>query len=225
MQVKKQTDPRKPLRLLLVDDEELILAAFCLLVQQLEGVTLAGTASSGREAVTKARELHPDLILMDLRMPDLDGIEATRQIKTALPGTKVVALTALEDPLQITMALEAGLDGFLLKKASPFELQLALDTVQSGEQYLSPPVSAIIARAYLDERNRKRTALPVLTSREKQVVRRIADGMRSKQIAEELGISYRTVEKHSEQARRKLKAATTGEMVAIWQRMEPTSSG
>lgn len=225
MQAKKQTDPRKPLRLLLVDDEELILAAFCLLVQQLEGVTLAGTASSGLEAVTKARELHPDLILMDLRMPDLDGIEATRQIKTVLPGTKVVALTALEDPLQITMALEAGLDGFLLKKASPFELQLALDTVQSGEQYLSPPVSAIIARAYLDERNRKRTALPVLTAREKQVVRRIADGMRLKQIAEELGISYRTVEKHSEQARRKLKAATTGEMVAIWQRMEPTSSG
>jgi len=208
------------LRLLLVDDDELVLAAFCLLVQQLEGVVLVGTASNGHEAVTQARILRPDLILMDLRMPDMDGIEATRKIKAALPKIRVVALTALEDPLQITQALETGMDGFLLKKASPQELNLAITTVQSGEQYLSPAVSAIIARAYLDERRRKQTPQPHLTSREKQVVKRISGGMRLKQIAEDLGISERTAEKHSEQARRKLKAATTSEMVAIWLRME-----
>ena len=97
---------------------------------------------------------------------------------------------------------------------------MAITTVAGGEQYLSPPVSNIIARAYLDERKRKQTPQPVLTMREKQVVQQIADGRRFKQIAEELGISERTVEKHSEQARRKLKAATTAETVAIWLRMQ-----
>ena len=97
---------------------------------------------------------------------------------------------------------------------------MAIATVRSGEQYLSPPVSAIIARAYLDERNSKRTPQPQLSAREKQVVRRIGNGMRLKQIGEDLGISDRTVEKHCEQARRKLKAATTGEMVAIWLRLQ-----
>lgn len=214
----KESD--KQLHVLLVDDDELVLAAFCLLVQQLEGLVLAGTASSGQEAVAQARALRPELVLMDLRMPDMDGIEATRQIKQGMPRVKVIALTALEDPLLITQALEAGLDGFLLKKASPKELQQAIVTVQSGEQYLSPPVSAIIARAYLDERSRKQTPQPHVTPREKQVVQRISDGMRLKQIAEELGISERTVEKHTELTRRKLKASTTAEMVAIWLRMQ-----
>lgn len=208
------------LRLLLVEDEELVLAAFGLLVQQLEGVTLVGMASSGGESVGLAVKLRPDIILMDLRMPDMDGIETTGMIKAALPGVRVIAVTALDDPLMITRALEAGMDGVLLKKASPQELQLALNAVKSGEQYLSPAVSIIIARAYLDERNRKRTPLPQLTPREKQVIQRVAEGMRFKQIAEELSISERTTEKHCEQARHKLKAATTAEAVACWLRLQ-----
>lgn len=208
------------LRLLLVEDEELVLAAFGLLVQQLEGVTLVGMASSGIESVGMAAKLRPDVILMDLRMPGMDGIETTGTIKAALPGVKVIAVTALDDPLLIVKALEAGMDGILLKKASPQELKLALNTVISGEQYLSPAVIAIIAQAYQDERNRKRMPQPRLTSREQQVIQQIAEGMRFKQIAEKLGISERTAEKHCEQARHKLKAATTAEAVACWLRLQ-----
>ena len=100
------------------------------------------------------------------------------------------------------------------------ESSLAIETVVAGVQNLLPQVSAIITKTYLDERSRKHAPEPVLTPREKLVVQRIADGMRMKQIAEDMEISERTVEKHSEQARRKLKAATTGEMVAICQRTE-----
>lgn len=208
------------LRILVAEDDALIQSAFCLLVGTLAGVELAGSASSGVEALQVAGRLRPDLILMDLKMPEMNGVEATRKIKAEMPETKVLVLTALEDPLLVTEALEAGVDGFLLKKATVSELQLAIDTVSNGEQYLSPAVSAIITRAYLDERNRKREPIPHLTPREKHVVSRIAKGMRQKQIADELEISERTVEKHSEQARRKLKAATAAEMVAIWLRME-----
>ena len=208
------------LRILVAEDDALIQSAFCLLVGTLAGVELAGSASSGVEALQVAGRLRPDLILMDLKMPEMTGVEATRKIKAEMPETKVLVLTALEDPLLVTEALEAGVDGFLLKKATVSELQLAIDTVSNGEQYLSPAVSAIITRAYLDERNRKREPIPHLTPREKHVVSRIAKGMRQKQIADELEISERTVEKHSEQARRKLKAATAAEMVAIWLRME-----
>lgn len=210
---------KRPLRILVVEDDELILAAFCLLVQSFEGVELAGKASTGLEALEQARLLKPDLILMDLRMPDMDGVEATKRIKAVQSKIRVVALTALEDPLQITRALEEGMDGFLLKRASPRELRLAIETVVAGEQYLSPQVSAIIAKAYLDERSRKHAPAPILTPREKQVVQRIADGMRMKQIAEEMEISERTVEKHCAQVRQKLKTATTAEMVAVWLRM------
>lgn len=124
-------------------------------MQSFEGVELAGKASTGVDALEQSRLLKPDLILMDLRMPDMDGVEATKRIKVAQPTIKVVALTALEDPLQITRALEEGMDGFLLKRASPRELKLAIESVIAGEQYLSPQVSAIIAKAYLDERSRK----------------------------------------------------------------------
>ncbi|HIJ86681.1 MAG TPA: response regulator transcription factor [Desulfuromonadales bacterium] len=120
-------------------------------------------------------------------------MEATKWIKAVQPKIKIIALTALEDPLQITRALEEGMDGFLLKRASPRELKLAIETAVAGEQYLSPQVSAIIAKAYLDERNRKHAPAPLLTPREKQVVTRIADDMRVKQIAEEMEISEQTV--------------------------------
>lgn len=215
------TDIRhSPLRILVVDDDELIQTAFGLLIESFEKVELAGKASNGREALEQALLLRPDLILMDLRMPDVDGFEATRQIKAVLRDIKVIALTSLEEPHQITQAIEDGMDGFLLKKASLRELKIAIETVTAGEQYLSPQVSAIMAKAYLEEAAHKHAAAPTLTPRENQVVKCIADGMRVKLIADELGISDRTVEKHCEQARRKMKAATTGEMVAIWQRMQ-----
>ncbi len=211
---------KSPVRVLVVDDDELIQAAFCLLVNSFDGVELAGKASTGTEAIEQTCLLKPDLILMDMAIPGMGGLEATNKIKAVVKKVKVVALTSLEDPAQITQALEEGMDGFLLKKASPGELKLAIETVVSGEQYLSPQVSDIIAKAYLNERRRVKTPAPLLTPREKQVVERIVDGKRMKQIAGELEISERTVEKHCEQARRKMKASTIGEMVALWLRMQ-----
>jgi len=203
-------------RILLVEDDELIRAALCILIESIEGVELVGRAANGAEALAMVLNIKPDLILMDLLLPVMDGIEATVKIKNALPKTAVIALTASEDASLITRAIECGMDGILLKRTSVHELKQAIRMVTAGERYLSPQVSSVIADAYLEVLKNKNVPTALLTPREKQVVGQVAKGKRYKQIADELCISERTVEKHCEQARKKLKAGTTSEMVALW---------
>lgn len=209
----------RTISVLVAEDEELIRKAFCLLVQSLEGVELAGEAENGAVAVEMVLRHRPDIVLMDLAMPVMDGIEAAARIRESSPATRVIALTGLSDPSEIIRGLTEGMEGFLLKKASPAELKQALESVSRGERYLSPQVATIVAREYIEERRRNESPLADLSLRETQIVEMLAAGRRSKQIAGDLGISDKTVDKHCENARRKLKATTTAELVGAWQRL------
>jgi DNA-binding NarL/FixJ family response regulator len=213
-------EPVKKITVLIAEDEELIRTAFCLLVQSLEGVELVGEAGDGAVALEMATRLQPAIVLMDLDMPVMDGIEATKRIREVSPATRVIALTGLRQPSGIVRGVREGMDGFLLKRTSPAELKLALEAVARGERYLSPEVASIVAREYIEGRRRNESPLTELTVRESQIVEMLASGQRSKQIAEALGISDKTVDKHCENARGKLKAATTAELVGAWQRLK-----
>lgn len=213
-------EPGKKNTVLIAEDEELIRTAFCLLVQSLEGVELVGEAENGAMAVELAARLQPAIVLMDLDMPVMGGIEANKRIREVSPATRVIALTGLREPSGIVRGVREGMDGFLLKRTSQAELKLALEAVARGERYLSPEVASIVAREYVEDLRKKESPLVGLTVRESQIVEMLASGQRSKQIAETLGISDKTVDKHCENARGKLKATTTAELVGAWLRLE-----
>jgi two-component system, NarL family, response regulator NreC len=214
------TDKRdKIISVLIAEDEELIRKAFCLLVQSLEGVELAGEAENGARAIELAIQLQPDIVLMDLAMPVMNGIEAVIGIRKKCPGTRVIALTGLRDPAEIMQGITEGMNGFLLKRTSPAELKQALEAVARGERYLSPEVESIVARQYVEERLRKESPLAELSGREVQIIELLATGKRAKNIADVLGISSKTVEKHLENARRKMSVSTSPELIATWQRL------
>jgi DNA-binding NarL/FixJ family response regulator len=172
------------IRVLIADDHPLARAGLQTLLGALEDITVVGAADSGREAVRLAAEHAPDVVLMDLEMPDMDGIEATR----ALPGTAVVVLTSFSDRERILAALDAGARGYLLKDADPDELARAIRAAARGDAPLDPRA----ARALLD----RHSGGPQLTDREQEILALVAHGLPNKLIARRLGISERTVKGH-----------------------------
>jgi DNA-binding NarL/FixJ family response regulator len=213
------TGKSAPLRLLVVDDEALIREAFCLLVGAFEGVMVVGEAADGRAAIDMVAKTRPDVVLMDLRMPVMDGVEATRKIRAEWPETRVIALTALSDGQMITTALEIQMDGYVLKKASRQELRLAIEMAMAGSRYLSPDIAEFITGAFLAEQRHGVSPLKTVTLRESEVLELIRTGLRGKAIADRLGISIKTVEKHSDNLRRKFKVNTQAELVEVYQRL------
>jgi DNA-binding NarL/FixJ family response regulator len=163
------------------------------------GVEVVGEASTGREAVGAVRSLRPDVVLMDVRMPDLDGIAATRELGLAAPGVKVVILTTFEQDDYIFGALQAGASGFLLKRASPEELLAAIHSVAAGESLLSPSVTRIViermaSQPLTDVDSAER--LDDLTPREREVLELVARGLSNGEIAAALVIEESTVKTH-----------------------------
>jgi two-component system, NarL family, response regulator NreC len=201
------------IRILIAEDEELVRTAFKLLVQSFEGFDVTGEAADGHEAVKMARELKPDVILMDMLMPVMNGIAATQEIKTILPQTKIVALTVVDNGPEIIEGLTAGIDGYLLKKVSPSELNDAIMTVMAGKRYICPLIAGHIADAYLDASRNVESPFAKVTPREMEVLECICEGKRAKEIATTLGISVKTAEKHRESLRHKLHADTTVELM------------
>ena len=186
-------------RVLIVDDDDLMRAGLRGVLSSDEGIEVVGEASDGRDALYRARLLEPEVVLMDVRMPDLDGITATRELLAVLPDVRVVVLTTFEQDDYIFGALSAGASGFLLKRSKPEELITAIHTVAAGEALLSPSVtSRVIERmahepapdAERDER------LTQLTSRELEVLELIARGLSNAEIADELTIEASTVKTH-----------------------------
>lgn len=179
------------IRLLLVDDHQLVRAGLRQLLSSTADVEVVAEASGGAEAVESASEVRPDVVLMDLSMPGMDGIEATRRIVEADAAPAVLVLTSFSDRDRVLDALDAGAVGYLLKDAAPEELLRGIRAAARGDSPLDPRV----ARTVLDQRSRARPAVE-LTTREREVLSLVATGLANKQIARRLGITEKTVKTH-----------------------------
>jgi two-component system invasion response regulator UvrY len=211
------------IKILIAEDEGIIREALSLLINSFEGVKTVGEATTGEEAVGKTLELMPDLVLMDLRMPGMSGVEATRLIKEKNPGIKIMALTAATEGKMITDALSAGADGFVIKKGSGAELKNAIFSVLGGRRYICPEAAIIIAESYMTEKRKNSSPFTNLNRTEKDILDLICQGMRAVDISAKLGISKKTVEKYRDSLRMKVGAATAAELVAAYLEFKRTS--
>jgi RNA polymerase sigma factor (sigma-70 family) len=194
---------------LIADDDDLVRAGLAAILATDETIEIAGEASTGREAVERARRLRPDVVLMDVRMPDLDGIAATRELAHAASATRVVILTTFEQDDYIFASLHAGASGFLLKRTSPEELIAAVHTIARGDSLLSPSVTRRVidrmaVQPVIDQRVAAR--LRELTPRERDVLELLARGLSNAEIARTLVVEESTVKTHVKRVLAKLGA-------------------
>jgi DNA-binding NarL/FixJ family response regulator len=179
------------IRVVVADDHRVVRVGLEQLLSTFDDVEAVGLAAGGEEAVALCRELEPDVLLLDLSMPDMDGIEVTGRLRTTTPGTRVVVFTSFSDRERIVRALDAGAIGYLLKDAEPEEIHAAIRAAARGESPLAPRAAAEL----LADR-RARPATVELTPREREVLGLVVDGLANKQIARRLGISEKTVKGH-----------------------------
>jgi DNA-binding NarL/FixJ family response regulator len=198
------------IRVVVADDHAVVRAGLVQLLATFAGVELVGAAADGEEAVTLCADRVPDVVLMDLEMPVLDGIEATRRIRSAQPAVAVVVLTSFSDRERILRALDAGAAGYLLKDADPGELRRAIEAAARGESPLDPKA----ARALLSARAGP-TAAGSLSEREREVLAMVAEGLPNKLIARELAISEKTVKAHLTNVYREI-GVTDRTQAALW---------
>ena len=186
------------IRVLVADDHALFRKALASVFQDEEDVDLVGEASDGEEAVKLAHELVPDVILMDVRMPKVLGIDATRQINQELPAIKIVMLTVSDDEADLFEAIKAGASGYLLKEVDPTEIAQAIRQISEGHSLLSPAVASKLVSEFaaISKRSDERASRPSLTDRELEVLRYAADGLTNRQIGRRLQISENTVKNH-----------------------------
>lgn len=209
-----------PIKVLLVDDEELVRSGFRLLLELEDGIEVVGEATNGSDAVSRARETRPDVIVMDIRMPGLDGITATAEIAGShgLQGCRILILTTYETDDYVFEALEAGASGFLLKDAGPAELLQAIRVIAAGEALLSPRVTRRLISQVTATRKAYTAAeerLAVLTPREREVLTLVGRGLSNAEIGAELFLSPATARTHVSNAMGKLGARDRAQLVVI----------
>ena len=186
-------------RVLLVEDHTLVRAGFRALLEKLEGVQVIGEVSNGRAALKVSKELQPDVVLMDIAMPEMNGLQATGRIRQECPNTKILMLSMYTNEEYLKEALRAGAAGYLLKDADRTELELAIKTVWRGDTYLTPAVAKFTVNAYCRKDDPDPGPLGRLTGRQREILQLIAEGCSTKQIAQRLDLSVKTVETHRAQ--------------------------
>lgn len=186
----------KPVRVVLADDHALVRQGLRALLDKIEGVTVIAEVGDGKEAVNAAITHEADIVLMDIKMPGLNGLDALIRIQREYPRARVIMLSMYAGEEYFQMALDAGASGYLLKDADRAELELALKAVASGETYLSPMVAQYAIQSCRDLKRRKKGLLEALTSRQKEILKLMVEGNTSKEIATRLSLSPRTVESH-----------------------------
>jgi DNA-binding NarL/FixJ family response regulator len=184
-----------PIHVLLADDHTLVRAGFRTLLHNLDGITVIAEAENGREALTLIEEHRPDVVLMDVAMPQLNGLEAADRVVEAYPHTKVIILSMHPNEEYVLRALNIGAAGYLLKDAGPTELEMAVRAVARGEIYLSPSISRQVVE-YVRRVGSDFDSLDRLTPRQREVLQLIAEGRTNREIAQLLEISVKTVESH-----------------------------
>lgn len=193
-----------PIRVLLADDHTLVRAGLRGLLQGIQGVEVIGEAEDGHEAVRLAGELRPDIALLDIGMPGLNGLEAATQLLRADPRVRVLILSMHNAEEYVLRALRAGCAGYLLKRSAVSELEIAVRAVARGESYLSPAVSKQVVEEYVGRTGGQADPLDALTPRQREILQLVAEGHTSKEIADHLRLSFKTIEAHRAQIMERL---------------------
>ena len=202
------------IRIILADDHKIVRDGLRALIENQAGMKVVAEADNGRETVRLARDLLPDLVIMDIGMPDLNGIDATRQITVELPDVKVIALSMHSDRRFVVQMFRAGASGYLLKDCAFEELARAVDAVSKNQTYLSPAVAGPVMEDYIHRLSTADSiAYPILSPREREVLQLLAEGRSTKETASLLCVSTKTVETHRQQIMGKLNIHTTAELI------------
>lgn len=194
----------EPIRLLLVDDHPVVRRGIRLSLAQQPRIQVVGEASDGREALAKAHELKPDVILMDIDMPHMNGLAVTDLLRREMPEVKVLILSMYSNTDYVMRIIQSGARGFVLKEASADEVVQAIESVQGGTAHFSPEVARVALNHVVRGNSEPMSPLSCLTNREREVLHFIAEGLSNKEIASQLNIGVRTVETHRERIMRKL---------------------
>ncbi|HEY1387783.1 MAG TPA: response regulator transcription factor [Ktedonobacterales bacterium] len=204
-----------PIRVLLADDHTILRAGLKMMLSVQPDIEIVGEASDGRQAIAEAQRLQPDVILMDITMPELNGIEATRQVKKLLPETRVLVLTMHENEEYLFQVLRAGASGYILKEAADTELISAIRSVYAGRFYLSPPAQGMMVGDYMQRvrAGEEHDSYSGLTEREREILKLVAEGYTNNQIGERLVISPKTVDTHRTHVMDKLNLHSRAELV------------
>ncbi len=205
----------KKVRLLLAEDMEIVRKGLKALLTGNPGFEVIGEAADGQSAVAQAGTLAPDVVLMDLSLPRMDGVEAIHEIKTHHPRVRILALTAHDKDNLLTAAVQAGVDGYLLKKSPSEELFSAISAVASGQSFFTGEVSAMLAQVCRKGPSASADPLERLSKRERQVLKMAARGLGNKEIAETIFVSVKTVEKHKTNLKKKLGLKSSLELAAF----------
>jgi DNA-binding NarL/FixJ family response regulator len=212
-----RTRTREQVKVLLVDDHAILREGVHALLAREPDITVVGEAGDGQEALEQVPRLRPDVVIMDIVMPRMNGLEATRLIKEKYPDVRVLILSMYDDHEYVVQIIQAGASGYVLKRVVTEDLVRAIHEVHAGESFLHPPIAAKLIGDYLrvtvGERGGTSGAGEVITAREREVLRLIADGSSNQEIAEQLGLSRKTVDSHRANAMRKLDLHDVTEVV------------
>ena len=194
----------KELKIILADDHTLVRAGIRSLIQQFQGMKVVGEAGDGNEALRLVKELKPDILLTDIAMPGMNGLDTVARLKRDFPGTRVIILSMHVSEEYVLQALKSGADGYLLKDSATTELEQAVKAVSRGEKFLSPSVSQHVIEDYKRRVGGETNPLDQLSSRQREILKMIAEGKNTKEIAQILELSAKTVETHRAQLMDKL---------------------
>jgi len=200
------------IRVLLADDHKIFRDGLRTLIEKQANMEVVGEAENGRTAIKLSKKLSPNVVVMDITMPDMNGIDATRKIISETPGVRVIALSMHSDRRFVSGMLEAGASGYLLKDCAFDELARAIRTVITNHTYLSPRVADIVVKSYVDKSVRPHMVSSTLTPREREMLQLLAEGMPAKQIASHLSVSVKTVETHRRNIMQKLNMNSIAEL-------------
>jgi DNA-binding NarL/FixJ family response regulator len=209
---------KQAITIVLIDDQAIVRAAFKSLLERVPNFKVVGDAGDARAGIALVQKVRPDVVVLDITMPGLSGIDAVSPLKKASPSTRVLMASQHEGTKFVQQALQAGADGYLSKDSEPEELALAIESVRRGDSYLSPKVAGgIMARAVRGETQPtgESTTLSVLTAREREVFQLVAIGKANKEVASLLGLSLGTVKKHRENLQRKLDCHSAAELARL----------